>query len=808
LASIPQVERRIVASFVLAALAFANFGATPPAAAAGASQNTTFEAVCAPATPGTAQCLALRRTDAAARPAFTASSALVPSGYWPADIQSAYSLPAGRGAGVTVAVVDAFDLPTAESDLAAYRSQFGLPPCTTVNGCFRKVNQNGGSTPPFTDAGWGQEIALDMDMVSAACPNCNILLVEANSANFSDLGTAVNTAVTMGAVAVSNSYGGSEGSAGAEAFLDANYYNHPGVAITASTGDCGYGCAPAGAGSGSVPGVEYPAASPYVVAVGGTSLVGSIGGGWSESAWGNSHGGAGSGCSLYEPKPSWQHDSGCANRTLADVSAIADPATGAAVYVAGHWNVFGGTSAASPIIAAAYALAGPGVGSYPASYLYSNSAQLHDVVGGNNDVTFHSCTLAYLCNGVTGYDGPTGLGTPNGVAAFSTHVDPTTYHALSPKRILDTRDGTGGLWGPFSSHVARVLQVTGGGSGVPANATAVTGNLTVTQQTNLGYLSIGPVAQNNPTSSTLNFPVNDDRANAVTVALAAGGALSITYAAPTAGPTAHVIFDVTGYFTPDMTGSTYHAIAPNRILDSRYGTGLSSPFSSHVARTFQVTGGTSGVPAGATAVTGNLTVTQQSSLGYLSIGPDAQNNPTSSTLNFPVNDDRANAVTVALPVGGALSVTYAAPMSGPTAQVIFDVTGYFTADSGGAKYVPLAPGRILDSRDGTGGLSGKFSSHVARTFVARGSGGVPSTAIAVTGNLTVTQQSNLGYLFIGPSAINDPTSSTLNFPVSDDRANAVSVALGTGGSLSVTYAAPIAGPTTHVIFDVTGYYIP
>jgi Stage II sporulation protein/Fibronectin type III domain len=381
-----------------------------------------------------------------------------------------------------------------------------------------------------------------------------------------------------------------------------------------------------------------------------------------------------------------------------------------------------------------------------------------------------------------------------------------TYHALAPKRILDTRDGTGGLSGPFSSHVARTFQVTGRG-GVPAGATAVTGNLTVTQQTSQGFLFAGPIAMNNPTSSTLNFPANDDRANAVTVALSGTGTLSVAYAAPTFGPTAQVIFDVTGYFTSDTTGATYHAISPTRILDTRDGTGgLSGKFSSHVARTFQVTGGV--VPSNATAVTGNLTVTQQSSLGYLYIGPVAMNNPTSSTLNFPINDDRANGVTAALGGSGQLSITYAAPVLGPTAHVVFDVTGYFTPDASGAKYVPLTPGRILDSRDGTGGLSGPFSSHVARTFGVIGHGGVPSRATAVTGNLTVTQQNNLGFLFIGPVAMNNPTTSTLNFPLNDDRADGVTVALGTGGTLSVTYAAPVTGKTAHVIFDVTGYFVP
>ncbi|MGZ6272861.1 MAG: outer membrane protein assembly factor BamB family protein [Candidatus Limnocylindrales bacterium] len=384
-----------------------------------------------------------------------------------------------------------------------------------------------------------------------------------------------------------------------------------------------------------------------------------------------------------------------------------------------------------------------------------------------------------------------------------------TYHAISPTRVLDTRNGTGGISGPFTNHAARTFTVAGGSSGVPTNATAVTGTLTVTGQTSGGFLFIGPAASNNPTSSTLNFPIADDRANAVTVALGAGGTLSITFVGPGNGKSAQAVFDVTGYFAPDTIGATYHAISPTRVLDTRNGAGgLSGPFTNHAARTFQVAGGASGVPAGATAVTGNLTVTGQTSSGYLFIGPVATNDPTSSTLNFPVGDDRANAATVALSATGTLSVTFVAPSTGPSAQAIFDVTGYFTPDMSGAAYVPLTPSRRLDTRNGTGGLSGPFTNHAARTFqVTGGSSEVPTNATAVTGNMTVTGQTSGGYLFIGPVATNDPTSSTLNFPVGDDRANAVTVALSATGTLSVTFVAPSNGQSAQAIFDVTGYFL-
>jgi hypothetical protein len=844
----------------------------------------SVESVCGSADADHFRCLALRRTDVAARPASAVSPASTPAGFGPSDLVSAYNLPRGSaGSGLTVAVVDAYDSPNAEADLAIYRAQFGLPACTTANGCFRKVDQYGGASYPTYNAGWASEIALDLDMVSAICPNCNILLVEATDSYTSSLGASVNAAVSLGAAAVSNSYGHAEGPNDA-AYLD-TFYNHPGVAITVSTGDCGFSCAPLG--DSLYRAVQYPAASQYVTAVGGTSLFSDSSNprGWTETAWGNvdEELGAGSGCSEFQPKPSWQTDS-CRGRMTADVSAVADPDTGVAVYTTddGGWRVYGGTSASAPIIAGVYALAGkPAAGTYPASYLYSGStwysgsSYLYDVVGGSNNVweSYFPCIADYWCTGLAGYDGPTGLGTPDRIQAFSQNhagvpgkpvitassgdssvalmwtrppdvgatitgytvtsspassgcvttterfctvsglsnwvtyrfwvvasssvgpgllSDPSnpvrpippgagsTFVPLSPARILDTRDGTG-IGAALSSHVATGFAVWGRG-GVPVGAVAVTGNLTVTQQTSLGFMYVGPAPANNPPSSTLN--------------------LYVTYAAPTLGATAHAVFDVTGYFVGGTAGATYHTLNPTRLLDSRAGTGLSGPFVSHVPRNFRATG--SVVPVGAVAVTGNLTVTQQTSLGFLYIGPSAWLYPTSSTLNFPLGDDRANAVTVQLGSGGSLSITYAAPANGQTAHVIFDVTGYFTADTTGALYVPLTPNRVLDTREGRG--SGILRSHSSQSFQVIGQGGVPGTARAVTGNLTVTQQASLGFLYVGPQAADYPTSSTLNFPLKDDRANSVTVALNQYGQLYVTYAAPELSPTSHAIFDVTGYF--
>jgi subtilase family serine protease len=335
-----------------------------------------------------------------------------PSGYGPADLQSAYnvaSAAASAGGAQTVAIVDAYDDKTAEADLGTYRSTYGLPSCTTANGCFKKVNQSGAQgSYPANNQGWGLEISLDLDMVSAVCPKCHILLVEATSNANANLYAAVDTAARLGATAISNSYGGAESSTDPSTNV---HYNHPGIPITVSSGDGGYG-------------VEYPAASPYVTAVGGTTLnKASSARGWSESAWS----GAGSGCSAYEPKQSWQTDAGCANRTVADVSAVADPNTGVAVYDSNcnalnqllgqcfkGWGVVGGTSASSPIIASVYALAGNGASVTYGSFPYADAGALNDVTSGSNG----SCGGTYLCTGVAGFDGPTGLGTPNGTGAF------------------------------------------------------------------------------------------------------------------------------------------------------------------------------------------------------------------------------------------------------------------------------------------------------------------------------------------------------------------------------------------------------
>jgi subtilase family serine protease len=404
--SIATARRAAVPLLGSAALAVSGLLAAMPAQAA-TSHGVTWSRACAvDLTPGHAFCDALHVTNVTEHVnAKGVTANATPSGYGPSDLLSAYNIPANGGAGQTVAIVDAYNDPNAASDMATYRAQYGLPACTVASGCFKQVDQTGGTKLPRSSTSWSGEISLDLDMVSAIAPNAHIILVEASTASMTNLGTAVNTAASLGATEISNSYGGSESSA--DTGYDSTYFNHPGIAITASSGDGGYG-------------VEYPAASPNVTAVGGTSLTrASNTRGWSESVWSTSSTeGTGSGCSAYEPKPAWQTDSGCSKRTVADVSAVADPATGVAVYQtygASGWTVYGGTSVASPLIAGVYADAGTHTTAIPASIAYANPSSLNDVTTGSTA----TCSPAYLCTAEVGYDGPTGLGTPSGLTAFT-----------------------------------------------------------------------------------------------------------------------------------------------------------------------------------------------------------------------------------------------------------------------------------------------------------------------------------------------------------------------------------------------------
>lgn len=339
-------------------------------------------------------------------------TSIYPKGLYPTELLAAYNLLGKSGSRKTIAIIDAFDAPTIFSDLNNYSKTFGLQSLkqcpisigTLKSPCFQKVNQRGGTNFPVADPGWALETSMDVEIAHAICQNCNILLVEADNDSFGNLISNFDKAISLGAKVVSNSYGSSEFPE--EVIID-KHFNHPGVAITFSSGDNGYG-------------VEYPAASKYVTSVGGTTLKLDKNGKYlKEVAWS----GAGSGCSKYVDKPTWQKDKICQNRMVADLSAVADPKTGAAVYDSTSyqgrkgWFKTGGTSLAAPIIAGIYALSpnwdkSTMVASLP--YLNYLKTNWHDISSGDNG----TCRGKYLCKGSKGYDGPTGLGSPKGIKAL------------------------------------------------------------------------------------------------------------------------------------------------------------------------------------------------------------------------------------------------------------------------------------------------------------------------------------------------------------------------------------------------------
>ena len=384
-----------------------------------ADQRPVARPVCATNRPaGVAHCDALIRASSTT-PSREQHSSAAPAArigangaYSPSYLQSAYNVASlsssNGGAGQIVAIVDAFNDPSLVNDLAHYRRSFALPGCPkravsiSAKSCsIQVVNESGMSTPlPAANAAWAQEASIDVDMVSAICPLCQILVVEAKTSGMNDLGSAVNTAVALHASVVSNSYGTAEYPG--EVTDTQLYYNHPGVPIVAAAGEMGQG-------------VEFPAASPDVVAVGGTTLMQYTNTGTRngyETAWKKTS----SGCSAYEPKPVWQSTLACTNRSVTDVAAVANPATGVWIYDSFRSSgslIAGGTSVATPIISALFALASNGATNNvdPVAHLYQSADALSPMQSSSSASSTQ-----------VGYTNATGLGSPgaspNSLAAF------------------------------------------------------------------------------------------------------------------------------------------------------------------------------------------------------------------------------------------------------------------------------------------------------------------------------------------------------------------------------------------------------
>jgi len=382
-------------------------------------------AVC---TSGPIRCLAHVKTVGRMENRRISSYATTPlvGSFGPPDLQAAYNIDPTKLATTakpTIAIVDAYGYTKLEADLAVYRKQYNLPPCTTANGCLKIVNQAGQLTPlpadpPATDD-WTVETALDVDMASAACPLCNILVLQATDPG-QGLYIAQNSAATLGATVISDSWGGPETTPTTQnptpQTAQEAYFAHPNIAIFAAAGDAGYD---AQLGPMAQQGPGYPATSAHVIAVGATRLVKApaTARGWTETVWSTTTdpktGAGGSACSLSIPKPAYQTSSPCTFKATADIAAVGDPATGVAVYDSNGtntgWISVGGTSASSPFVAGIFAATGNGNQS-SGQFIANNVAKLWDVTSGSNG----TCTgQTLLCNGAAGWDGPTGFGTPN-----------------------------------------------------------------------------------------------------------------------------------------------------------------------------------------------------------------------------------------------------------------------------------------------------------------------------------------------------------------------------------------------------------
>jgi hypothetical protein len=377
-----------------------------------------------------------------------------------------------------------------------------------------------------------------------------------------------------------------------------------------------------------------------------------------------------------------------------------------------------------------------------------------------------------------------------------------TFHPIPLIRVVDSRIGLGTT--QLLANQPVTLQFTGPNYGIPVGATAITGTVVAIGGNYTGTLILSPnVTACNQYGSVDNVPVaSDTRPNGFTIGLTDSGSANVLWCD---SGTKQFVLDVSGYYANDTTGGTYHPLVsptpPVRIVDTRNNVGITGALPAGVVKTFQVTGSSS-IPTGATAITGNATVVGGSASGSITLGSSLTATPGTSTVNFPANDTRSVGVTLGLTSDGKLSVVY--PAGSGSVGFVLDVTGYFTNDVTGYGFHAVAtPARLLDTRVPTG-LSGKFNANTCRGIPVAGYGPVPASATAVTGNMTVVNDTNSWTIYAGPVSTGSPPTSTINFPTGDTRANGLTSGLGSI-YLYATYVSS-AGKTTDLVFDVTGFF--
>lgn len=417
--------------------------------------------------------------------------------------------------------------------------------------------------------------------------------------------------------------------------------------------------------------------------------------------------------------------------------------------------------------------------------------------------------IAVLSTAVIG-DGSLSAGRPSVAQAAFTVVHASTYHALAPVRVLDSSTGTGGAT-PLASETPRSFQLAGA-FGIPDGATALAGTLSISSPSHGGYVALTAVSTSpaSVATSTINFTADDPCSAGVTATLGDDGRLWALYEAGVEGETVQMSLDVEGYYGPDDTGATYHAVGPARIFDSRSAIGGAAPLTSGVPEPFQLAG-ESGIPVGATSVTGTLTIANPSRPGRVALTPAPAQGalPTTSMLTLETTDPRATGVTATLDPNGRFWATYETGKAGDTAQLVFDLSGYFTPDMTGSTFHRLGPLRLIDSRSGVG-VSSRLSSGAPRSLMIVGLYGIPVGATAITGTLTVANPTHPGDVALTPARPSETATavSSLDFTATDSRATTVTASLSADGMLWAAFDTGRPSDTADIIFDLTGYFAP